>query len=95
MQDDPAIKETLFSLANEVFSAEELNLPKGEVNSYKTLADILGLPINEILYVDDDPINITAAKDAGMQTIWFLTNQETIQKLQAVMTLNSTPESNI
>ncbi len=92
IQDDPAIKEALFALFDEVFSAEELNLPKDQVDSYKTLADILSIPANEILYIDDNPQNVTAAKDAGMQTIWHLNNAETIQKLKEVITLNSTSQ---
>jgi putative hydrolase of the HAD superfamily len=39
--------------------------------AYELGAAALGLPPDQIVFVDDQPANIAGARDVGLQTVWF------------------------
>jgi FMN phosphatase YigB (HAD superfamily) len=83
VQDHPAIKTLLGSIFKDVFSAKELGLNKKESKSYKYLAQITGHNPNEILYIDDNHDNFSAAEKAGFKAILFKSNDDVIDRLAA------------
>jgi len=54
-----------------VFSAQKDNLPKDKSASYIYLSRIIALRPNEILFIDDQPANITAASAAGINAVLY------------------------
>lgn len=68
-----------------IFSSVELNLGKSEQHSYRKIAEKLGHKPEEIVFVDDQLINVEAAREAGMQIVYFTTTEETIKKLNTLV----------
>ena len=75
IQDAPEIKDKVDSLFDKIFSAEQMMLDKKDTETYKKLADIMELDVQDILFVDDNPDNILAARDAGMTTLQYKDNK--------------------
>jgi putative hydrolase of the HAD superfamily len=44
---------------------------KPHPRSYELGAAALGLPPEQVVFVDDQPANIAGARDFGLQTVWF------------------------
>jgi putative hydrolase of the HAD superfamily len=44
---------------------------KPSPRSYEILIEQLGLPPEQILYIDDQPMNIAGGQNAGLTTVWF------------------------
>jgi putative hydrolase of the HAD superfamily len=49
-----------------------LGMRKPDADIYRRAIDIVGRPANRILFIDDRAANAQAARDAGMQAIQFL-----------------------
>lgn len=82
IQDHPAVKILIKGTFKDVFSAKKLGLNKKEASSYKHLAKLLGHKPSEIIYIDDNHDNFTAAKKAGCKAILFKSNDDVIDKLE-------------
>jgi putative hydrolase of the HAD superfamily len=52
---------------------------------YALTLEELGVPADEVLFVDDMEINCDAARDAGMQAVQFTTTAETIAGVHAAL----------
>lgn len=74
IQEAPEIRDKIYSLFDKIFSAEEMMLSKTDPESYKKIANIINLPEEEILFVDDIEGNVLAAKYAGMDAFQFKDN---------------------
>jgi FMN phosphatase YigB (HAD superfamily) len=81
IQNAPEIKERVNSVFEHIFSAEELGLDKKSTNSYKVIAEKIKTPTNQILYIDDQPENVDAAKKAGMETLLYEDYQKLYDKV--------------
>lgn len=75
-QDAPDIKERLDLIFLAVFSAEELGVKKSDPKTYQLIASKIKKNPRDILFVDDNEINVTAARSAGVQAIQFKNNQQ-------------------
>lgn len=71
IQDAPEFQPYLQPVFNEVLSAKKMSTDKKIPNAYKLVAAHLGLSPDEILYIDDAPENIQAAKTAGLNTFLY------------------------
>ncbi len=49
----------------------EIGVEKPDIKAYKLLLNTLNLPANEIVFIDDRPENIEAAKTIGLDAILF------------------------
>ncbi len=49
---------------------------KKEANSYQAIAESIGLPCNEILFLSDVEAELNAASGVGMETIWFIREED-------------------
>lgn len=54
---------------------------KKDSDSYLWIANDLGVEVGELVFIDDSVENIEAAKQAGLQTIHFISNEDLINKL--------------
>ncbi len=74
IQDAPEIKYKTASLFEKIFSAEQMQVSKKDLESYKRIARTLKLKPEEILFVDDLENNVLAAKYAGLNVIQYKDN---------------------
>ncbi len=74
IQKDPAIKEELLRIFENVYSAKEMGISKNEPDSYQFLAKELRVMPDQILYFDDSPKNIEAALLVGVDAVLYKDN---------------------
>lgn len=67
----------------EIFLSKKLNLSKSHPDSYRSLAATLHTAPENILFVDDQPFNVEAARTAGWNALQFNTNQELFTQLKS------------
>ncbi len=84
IQSDPLIKEKIDPIFSKIYSAAELGITKRHPESYKFIADDLGVKPEEIFFTDDMERNIEAAKEAGLQALRFKHNDELINQLKSI-----------
>ena len=82
IQDAPEIQPTLRDIFVRVYSAERIGLSKKDPDSYSFIANDLGINAGEILFIDDTAANIKAARAAGLETLLFVSTQETIDEIK-------------
>ncbi len=75
IQEAPELKEEL-SVFKRIFSGTRMNLDKKEPVAYETIAREIGADIEEIVFIDDSMLNLTAAAQAGMQVIHYQNNEQ-------------------
>lgn len=84
----PGIKEIVDEVFIRVIKSHEFDLEKTDPHAYQVLSStILEVPAEEILFIDDQIERINAAKESGVNTIHFQTNEQTISELKTVLNL--------
>lgn len=68
IQNDPSIHPALASVFDPIISAQELGLEKTDPVAYTFVSRLLKIAPNEMLFVDDNPKNISAAEETGVMT---------------------------
>lgn len=81
IQNHPAIKSKLDAIFKDVLSAKELNVSKADPLAYGLIAKRLQLQPKEVMYIDDQKTNITAALDAGFSTTHYRSNKDVVDKI--------------
>lgn len=66
IQNEPAIKDILDAIFSPIISGIDIGFPKTDAKAYQKVAQILGVSPDEIIFYDDYPANIAAARQAGM-----------------------------
>jgi len=74
IQEYPPLKQKLDSTFSKVFSSDQLGIEKADSKSYTKLAQMIHKEPDQILFVDDRPLNIEAAKKAGLITYQYDSN---------------------
>jgi HAD superfamily hydrolase (TIGR01549 family) len=82
IQDAPEIQPQLNRIFEEVFSAKKLGVSKKDSDTYKLIAEKIGLKPSEILYIDDNEENIVAASISGYKTILYANNHQVLEALR-------------
>lgn len=75
IQEEPAIRDELRALFSPIFSALDVGFAKTNPQAYEVIAKKLGVSPEEIAFFDDNPTNITAAQQAGMNAFVYLNHQ--------------------
>ncbi|MEK7122986.1 MAG: HAD-IA family hydrolase [Patescibacteria group bacterium] len=78
IQEDPAVSNEL-GIFKEIFSAARLNLKKDEPQAYATIADMIGVSPEQLLYVDDKQQNCDAAKQARLFVVRYESNEQIVR----------------
>jgi HAD superfamily hydrolase (TIGR01549 family) len=81
-QENMQVKEVLKPVFEKVYSAEQLNVSKSDPSAYRNVAKLLGKSVSEIVYVDDQLANVEAAREAGMEIVYYTGLKETIAALK-------------
>ena len=63
--------------------SHRLGIAKPDAAIYQHAAEGLGVPANEILFIDDREENIVAARAAGMHAIQYIDHADFLQQMQA------------
>lgn len=87
IQNSPEIKNRLEDVFDRIFSAEELGLEKTQPEAYEFIAANLNVKPSEILYIDDQLINIEAARRADLNVIEYQEFQELANKVKESLNL--------
>ena len=65
---DPCLKRLeLFELFDNVWSCDDFSTTKADVNIYKMAAEKIGVPVEEVLFLDDNFNADKTAVEAGMK----------------------------
>jgi HAD superfamily hydrolase (TIGR01509 family) len=76
-----AVRQKLEPIINKIFSSKQHNLNKTEVKSFNKIAAELNLKPEEIVFIDDQLVNIEVAKEAGYKIIYHTKTDDTVKKL--------------
>lgn len=68
IQNDPTINATLTSVFDPIISALEIGQQKTDPGAYNYISQLLKILPNEMLFVDDNANNISAADQVGVTT---------------------------
>lgn len=77
----PEIKTKLEPVIDQVYNSKQLKLSKAEPQSYFKLAELMNQEAKKIVFVDDQLVNVEAAREAGMNIVYFTTTDEAIKKI--------------
>lgn len=79
-------------LFRRIFTVDELG-SKADPESFRRLAEQIGVPLSQIMLIDDAPENIEAIEQAGGQGIRFADNQQLIGAWREQGILDNRPGS--
>lgn len=82
IHEEPEVKERMDKIFKKIYSVIELNLDKKDTNSYQVIATDLKVNCDEILFIDDSPSNVNAAKEAGLKVIQYQSNPQLFKELK-------------
>lgn len=83
LQNDPAISAGINTLFERIISASDTGLPKDVAQSYTTIAKTLQKSPSEILFIDDLPGNVAAAREAGIAVVSYGDHEEFLRDVAA------------
>lgn len=74
-------RDHFYQYFDPIFNSYYLGKGKQDASLFNDVATVLKLPINEILFIDDDENNVNRAREAGMQAIHYVDKARFIQEL--------------
>ena len=80
---DPIFSQYLQPIFDGYITSSELKLPKSFPDVYKIIANKVGVNVGQILFIDDQQKNVSAALTAGAKAIIFSNNTELIKILNS------------
>ena len=80
-----ALCPKLLSKFQKIFVSFELGCRKPEKEAFYKVTKAIGKPINQILFFDDSPENVTIASRLGMQTMEVKTAQDVKERLELIL----------
>jgi FMN phosphatase YigB (HAD superfamily) len=83
IQDSPELQPFIKPNFKAVYSALSMGVGKKDEDAYLQLSSKIDIEPDEIVYIDDNEINLNAAKKAGLQTILYKDNDTLKTELQA------------
>lgn len=84
IQEEKPLKEVLDKIFLGIFTVSKIGY-KSDPKSYLKIAGIISTPTEEILFIDDQFKNTQAAKEAGLQTIHFQSNEQLFENLESLL----------
>lgn len=85
IQEDIHFKSDIDKIFRKVFTVEEVGFPKNNKEAYNVIAHELSLLPEEMLFIDDTKENVTAAREAGLQAIQFVSTDQVISEIQSFL----------
>ncbi|MCS6906663.1 MAG: HAD family phosphatase [Anaerolineales bacterium] len=75
----------ILTLFDDVIISAEVGLMKPDRSIYELAAQRFNTPLSEMVFVDDLPVNVQAAREAGMNSFQFRSTAQTIHDLQRLL----------
>lgn len=75
VQNHPDLQSHLTSFSR-IFSVADIGKDKRDVESYQFLSEQLNVLPEEMMFIDDSMSNVSAAREAGVQGIQFISNNQ-------------------
>lgn len=90
IQNHPQLREKLESVFDygKIVSTGSVGLDKKTPEAYEYVTKMLGISPKEILFIDDSETNIDAAKQQGLQTILFSSEDQVVTQLKNQLDTN-------
>jgi FMN phosphatase YigB (HAD superfamily) len=85
IQNDPDSLKVIKPIFKAIFSAKEYGLDKTSSQTYTHIAHKICVEPESIVYIDDQLINVNAAKKAGFRIIHFSSNDQAIREVQNIL----------
>jgi len=82
---DPIIAQYLKPVFDGYITSKEISLPKSFPDAYKIISNMLGVNIDQILFIDDQQKNVQAANIAGVKAIRFTNNQNIFSDINNII----------
>lgn len=82
MHTDPSFAQILKPIFDGFLTSSELGMPKSFPDVYKIIANKLNVNTNELLFIDDQQVNVQAATIAGVTAIRYTNNTSIIEAIQ-------------
>ena len=76
-------------LFDAVVLSSDVGLAKPEIAAFELIAERLEVKPSECIMIDDASLNIEAAKNAGMQGIWFFSTDQAKDELNQILESNN------
>ena len=64
-----------------LFASSNIFIRKSNPEFYQKVAKKIGVPTNELIFFDDDMVNVTAAGQAGVEAYFYTTNEDLLNKI--------------
>lgn len=77
-----------------VFIPHRIGKSKSDPKFYTWMLEELNFEASEVIFIDDQPTNVAAAKAAGLYTITFEDTQDTILDITRIIAQNNVENSN-
>ncbi|MCL5091090.1 MAG: HAD-IA family hydrolase [Patescibacteria group bacterium] len=87
IQETPEIKERLALIFKKIYTVDSVGFRKDDQRAYLYIAQDLELGPSDILYIDDQVLNVNTAKDAGLKSLQFQEDKEFYQQLNKLWNL--------
>lgn len=75
----------ILDIFDQVIISAEVGFVKPDRRIYELAAQKFKVPLSEVVFVDDLPVNVQAAQEAGMKGIHFRSTLQTMQDLQRLL----------
>lgn len=75
-------REHFYHAFDHIFNSYALGKGKQDPSLFNDVAMELGLPIEEILFIDDNEGNVSRARETGMQALQYIDKESFIQELK-------------
>ena len=85
LQERKEVAEKIDFIFNRIFSAKKLGLEKNDPHAYLFICKEIDKNPREIAFIDDTVTNIEAAEKAGLETIHYVSNEQTIEKIKKLI----------
>ena len=77
LQNDIQILPLLEQVFSKILNCESIGgIKKDNPLAYQKIIELIGIPGSSILFIDDEATNLTAAAEAGLQTLKFEDNDD-------------------
>lgn len=72
IQNTPEVRQIIDPIFDNIYAAKDFGLDKKQPEAYLFIANKLNRKPSEILFIDDQKINVDAAKKVGLSTILYI-----------------------
>ncbi|NTU74276.1 HAD-IA family hydrolase [Candidatus Roizmanbacteria bacterium] len=83
LQYEPVFYEVLNTVFKHIFTESEIGYKKTDPRAFAKIANLIDIKTDELVFIDDNEVNLDAAAQAGVTTIKYTTAHADIEKLKS------------